>query len=84
MFAFFDLTIGYLIVRSRFLPRIIGALMILGGLGASIYLWPPLAHSLSSYILAGGGVAELSLLLWLLVKGINVPRWREWGDVQAS
>ena len=84
LFAFFDLAIGYLIFRSRFLPRILGVLMMLGGLGGAIYLWPPLAHALSSYILAVGGAGELSLLLWLLVKGINIPRWREWADVQSS
>jgi hypothetical protein len=80
LFAFFDLAIGYLIVRSRFLPRILGVLMMVGGLGAVTYLWPPLANSLSPYPLAVGGVAELLLMLWLLVKGVNVPRWREWDE----
>ena len=84
LFAFFDLAIGYLIFRSGFLPRIIGVLMMLGGLAAATYLWPPLAHSLFPYNIGVGGVAELSLLLWLLVKGIDVPRWREWAGVRAS
>jgi len=38
---------------------------------------PALANQLSHYILPLGFVAELLLLLWLLVKGVDVQRWRE-------
>ena len=76
-FGFFDLLIGCLILRSTFLPRILGALMALAGLGWMIFLFPPLANSLSRYILPVGFLAELLLLLWLLVKGVNLPRWQE-------
>jgi hypothetical protein len=76
-FGFFDLLIGCLILRSTFLPRILGALMALAGLGWLIFLFPPLANSLSHYILPLGFLAEFLLLLWLLVKGVNVQRWKE-------
>jgi Domain of unknown function (DUF4386) len=76
-FGFFDLLIGCLILRSTFLPRILGALMALAGLGWLIFLFPPLANSLSHYILPVGFLAELLLLLWLLVRGVNVQRWQE-------
>ncbi len=76
-FGFFDFLIGCLILRSTFLPRILGALMALAGLGWLIFLFPPLANSLSYYILPLGFLAELLLLLWLLVKGVNVQRWKE-------
>jgi Domain of unknown function (DUF4386) len=76
-FALYDLLIGYLIVRSTFLPRILGVLLMCGGVGWLTFLWPPLAISLASYILLLGGLAELFLMLWLLVKGVNVSRWRE-------
>jgi len=76
-FGFFDFLIGCLILRSTFLPRILGALMALAGLGWLIFLFPPLANSLSHYILPLGFLAELLLLLWLLVKGVNVQRWKE-------
>jgi hypothetical protein len=76
-FGFFDLLIGCLILRSTFLPRILGVLMALAGLGWMIFLAPPLANYLSHYILPLGFVAELALMVWLLVKGVNVARWQE-------
>ena len=76
-FGFYDLLIGWLIFRSTFLPRILGALMAVAGLGWLTFLSPPLANHLSPYILVLGFVAEALLMLWLLVKGVNVQRWKE-------
>jgi hypothetical protein len=75
--AFFGLwcvVTGYLIVRSRFMPRIIGALEIVAGIGYLTQLWPPLASALFPYNLATG-VGELVLQLWLLVFAVNANRW---------
>ena len=68
--------IGYLIFRSTFLPRILGVLMAFAGLGWLIFL-SPLANHLSTYLKALGFLAELSLCLWLVVKGVDVQRWKE-------
>jgi hypothetical protein len=76
-FAFYDLLIGYLIFRSTFLPRVLGVLMAIAGLGWLTFLSPPLANFLSPYILLLGFLAELSLCLWLLVVGVNVQQWKE-------
>jgi Domain of unknown function (DUF4386) len=76
-FGFFDLLIGCLILRSTFLPRIFGALMALAGLGWMMFLAPPLANNLAQYILPLGFMAEFLLMIWLLVKGVNVQRWQE-------
>ena len=76
-FGFYCLLIGYLIFRSTFLPRILGALMAIGGLGWLIFLSPPLANHLAIYIDVPGIGAQVALILWLLVFGVNVPRWRE-------
>ena len=75
--GFYCLLIGYLIFRSAFLPRILGGLMALAGLGWLTFLSPPLARYLSPYNLVLGFLAELSLCLWLLVMGVNVQRWKE-------
>jgi uncharacterized protein DUF4386 len=76
-FGVYCLLIGYLIFRSAFLPRILGVLMAFAGLGWLAFLSPPLATYLSSYILVLGFIAELVLMLWLLVMGVNVQRWKE-------
>jgi hypothetical protein len=76
-FGVYCLLIGYLIFRSAFLPRILGVLMVFAGLGWLTFLSPPLASYLSPYILILGFVAELLLMLWLLVMGVNVQRWKE-------
>jgi len=76
-FGLFNLLIGYLIFKSTFLPRILGVLMAIGGLGWLTFLSPPLASHLSPYNLAPGILGEGALTLWLLVKGVNVQRWKE-------
>jgi Domain of unknown function (DUF4386) len=76
-FGVFNLLIGYLIFRSTFLPRILGALMAFSGLGWLTFLSPPLANYLLTYIEVLGILAEGSLMLWLLVMGVNAQRWKE-------
>jgi hypothetical protein len=77
LFAVFDLLIGYLIFTSTFLPRILGVLLMLAGVGWLTFVWAPLAAALSPYVLLLGALAEILLMLWLLVKGVNVSAWHE-------
>jgi hypothetical protein len=77
LFALFDFLLGYLIFRSTFLPRILGVLMMIAGVLAMTFLYPPLAIALKWVVLPVGGLAELVLMLWLIVKGVNVARWEE-------
>src|SRR5438128_2424570 len=83
-FGFYCLLIGYLIFRSTFLPRILGALMAFGGLGWLTFLLPQLANYLFPYNLAPGILGEGSLTLWLLVIGVNVPRWEEQAGLERA
>ena len=75
-FGPYCLLIGYLIFRSTFLPRILRVLMAFAGLGWLVFL-SPLANHLSTYLKVLGFLAEASLMLWLIVKGVNVQRWKE-------
>ncbi len=77
LFGLFDISLGCLIYRSNFLPRFIGAWFILGGIGALVFLWPPLAKPLQYVILPVAGLAEVALMLWLLLRGVDEGRWRE-------
>ena len=81
-FAFYMIVIGGLIVRSTFMPRIIGMLLIIESVCALIYgfasfLAPPFAAHLFPAILAPGLVGEGSLTLWLLIVGVNAKKWKE-------
>jgi len=75
-FGVYCVLIGCLVFRSAFLPRVLGVPMALAGLGWLTFLSPPLANYLSPYILILGFLAELALMLWLLVMGVDVPRWQ--------
>jgi hypothetical protein len=77
-FGPYCILIGYLIFRSTFLPRILGVLMTSAGVGWLIFL-SPLADQLSMYLKVLGFLAEASLMLWLIVKGVNVPRGKDNG-----
>ncbi len=83
-FGFHCLLIGYLIIESTFLPRVLGALMVLAGFGWLTFGWPALASHLAPYNLIPGMVGEGCLLLWLMVKGVNVPKWQEQAALQRS
>jgi hypothetical protein len=76
-FGPYCILIGWLIIRSTFLPRLIGWLMVLAGLGWLAFLSPPVARHLSVPIEGVGVLAEASLMLWLLVKGVNEQRWKQ-------
>jgi hypothetical protein len=82
-FGPYCILIGWLILRSTFLPRILGAIMALAGLGWLAYLWPVVAKSLSTWIEGLGILAEGSLMLWLVVRGVNERRWQEQAGLKA-
>ncbi len=63
--------VGYLIFESTFLPRVLGVLMVIAGLGWLTFAWPSLAAALTPFNLIPGMIGEGVTLLWLLVKGVN-------------
>lgn len=76
------LATGYLIRKSGYLPAWIGVLMQLAGAcylinSFALILAPSLAHAMFPVILVPSFIGEASFCLWLLVKGVDVPRWME-------
>jgi hypothetical protein len=74
------LVLGTLIFRSGYLPKVLGILMLLAGVcylanSFALILYPPLASRLFPFILLPPFIAELSLALWMLFKGVDVPTW---------
>ena len=76
---------GYLMMRSGYLPRVLGALWVLGGLGfvTSNVVWVLAPASASFILVVPQLLASLSLGLWLLVRGVDVGKWNERGAVVA-
>jgi len=69
---------GWLILKSRFIPALIGWLITIAGLcyifnSFALIVSPSFAQSLFPVILLPCFVAETCLALWLTIKGINVP-----------
>lgn len=77
LFGFYCVLIGYLAYRSTFVPRVVGALFALAGLGWLTFLSPSLGPLLSPVTMLTGLIGEGSLGVWLLLKGVDVQRWRE-------
>ena len=72
-FALFLVALGYLVARSGFLPRAIGAYLSVAGIAWSVALIPGLPSPIAVALMAVGGFAELVFALWLLFGRIG-PR----------
>lgn len=68
---------GYLMFRSKFLPRILGVLLAIDGLGWMFYVVPPFANHVFPFIAGASALAEIPLQLWLIIMGVNDRRWHE-------
>jgi hypothetical protein len=82
-FGFYLLLIGYLILRSTFLPHTLGALMAIAGLGLLTHVSRRLASQFSPYQYLAAGIAEGLLTVWLLAVGVNAVRWKEQAGLRA-
>jgi hypothetical protein len=81
-FAGWCLITGYLIFRSGYLPKGLGVLLQITGLcyltnSFALLLAPDFESRIFPTILAPAFVGELSLALWLSLKGVNVAKWQE-------
>jgi len=80
--ALWLLLLGYLVLKSGFLPRILGILLMIGGLcyptHAALFLLVPNFDATFGFILGLFAFAgELLFYLWLLIKGVNVEQWQQ-------
>lgn len=81
-FGFYEALLGYLILNSGFLPRALGVLVGIAGLAFLInsfatFVAPPVGAALSNYMLILDAIGEFSLMLWLLIAGVDAPKWAQ-------
>lgn len=67
---------GYLIFRSTFLPRALGIVNGLAGLGWLTYLYEPLARQLFPLVIGAALAGAAATIIWLLVFGVDEQKWR--------
>jgi len=65
--------LGYLVIKSNYIPSILGVLLIIAGLGYMLttlkpYLFPDIHLDFAKYTFYG----ELIFMLWLLIKGSRI------------
>lgn len=75
--------LGLLVFRSGYLPRFLGILLMIGSPGYLVlfvqgFFFPGSELTLwSNPFIVVTHLSELALLLWLLIKGVNVDEWNQ-------
>lgn len=75
-FGFYCLLVGYVIFKSKMVPKLFGILYIISGIGYllnsfTMLLSKGFANPIFSYVAIPIFIGELSFCLWLLIKGID-------------
>ena len=83
-FGFYGLLKGYLVLKSTFLPKFLGVLTLLGGLGWTTFVSPALGLRLFPIVAGIGLLGALATILWLLIVGVNEQRWKEQATLAAA
>jgi hypothetical protein len=76
---------GYLILKSTYIPKIIGIFLLITCLGylidfTTFFLYPDFRIVISEYTWIG----EVLMVLWLLIKGVNNEAFEKWTENQSA
>jgi len=72
------LPMGYLIIKSGYLPKIIGVLLIVASFGYLVdsinaFIFPNVGIQFSEFLFLG----EILIAFWLAIKGVDVNQWQK-------
>lgn len=73
LFGFYLILLGFLVLKARYVPKIMGWLLVIAGLGyvighLKVFLYPEINTSFSMFTALG----ELVFMLWLLIRGSRI------------
>ena len=75
-FGLWLLPMGTLVFKSGFIPKLVGVLLVIAGVGYVVQSFAAfLGYNVNIILFTGLG--ELVFLLWLLIKGVNVEQWEK-------
>ena len=71
------LVMGYLFTVSKLVPRLIGYLLLIAGIGwvvlsVGTLMAPTTSSRIGAFVMPVGALAEIALALWLLIKGVRL------------
>lgn len=83
-FGFETVLRGWLVFRSEFLPRFLGVLSMIAGVGWLTWLWPPLGNQTFMFVALFALVGVVATSGWLLIRGVDEAKWRERAALAAT
>jgi hypothetical protein len=83
-FGFETLFRGWLLFKSGFLPRFLGVLSVIGGLGWLTYLWPPLGSQVFMGVALFALIGVVVMTGWLFIRGVDDAKWRARAALAAT
>jgi hypothetical protein len=76
LFGFSTPIAGYLIFRSTYLPRWLGAIGMIAGVGWLAYIYPPLGSSIFMFVALIALIGSAAQIFWLIVFGVDEEKFR--------
>ena len=83
-FGFAVLLRGWLLFKSGFLPRFLGVLSMVSGLGWLTYLWPPLGSQAFIPVALFAIAGVIATTGWLFIRGVDDGTWRARAALAAT
>ena len=76
--------VGYLMLRSTFLPRVLGVLGLIGGAGWLTFVYPPLGNNVFMPVALVALLGCAVTIGWLLLRGVDEAKWYAMSEASAS
>lgn len=83
-FGFEALLRGWLLYRSGFLPRFLGVLSMIGGIGWLTWLWPPFGSQMFIPVALFAIAGVVATAGWLFIRGVDDAKWQERAALEAN